>query len=167
MNVLVINQGNTPWHIQLPQFICCTFGENWFWRQKAASTMARQTPSFALRAASEDLLVTTKGLSDYSVSVSTPQGLARTHNTLKAVLTIQSCKTLPAPSEAHHGKIDCFETSTNLQKNRFDTQNIKTKGISKYQRKRSLVIFHMKHCTTPYNAPLRHVIVILFRSSDG
>ena len=33
--------------------------------------------------------------------------------------------------------------------------------------KRSLVIFHMKHCATLYKALFRHVIVILFRSSGG
>ena len=72
MNVLVINQGNTPRHSQLPQIICFTFGENWLSRQKAASMMARLPPSMALPAASEALLITTKGLLDYSVSVSTP-----------------------------------------------------------------------------------------------
>ena len=38
MKVLVINQGNTPRCSQLPQFICCTFGENWLSRQKPDST---------------------------------------------------------------------------------------------------------------------------------
>ena len=88
--------------------------------------MAREPPAMALPTALEGLLVTTKGLSDYSVSVSSAQGLVRTHKAHKAVLAIQSCKTLPAPSEAQHSKIKPFENSTNLKKNRFGRQNINT-----------------------------------------
>ena len=52
MNVLVINQGNTPRHRLLPQFIRFTFGENCLSRQKAAFMMARLSPPMALPAAS-------------------------------------------------------------------------------------------------------------------
>ena len=71
MNVLVINQENTPRHSQLPQFIRFTFGENWLSRKKSASMMARLPPSMALPGASEALLITTEGVLGYSVSVST------------------------------------------------------------------------------------------------
>ena len=71
--------------------------------------MAREPPAMALPTALEGLLVTTKGLSDYSVSVSIPWGLVRTHKAFKVVQAIQSCKTLPAPSETQHSKIDHFE----------------------------------------------------------
>ena len=72
--------------------------------------MAREPPAMALPTALEGLLVTTKGLSDYSVSVSSAQGLVRTHKAHKAVLAIQSCKTLPASSEAQCAKIENFWT---------------------------------------------------------
>ena len=73
------------------------------------------TPSMALPAASE-------AQSWYQP----PWVLVRAHEALKAVLAIQSCRTPPSLSDAQYVKIDRFEISTNLQKNRFDRQNIKT-----------------------------------------
>ena len=85
----------------------------------------------------------------------------RAHEALKAFLAIQSWKTLSASYEAHYIKINRFENSTNLQKNRFDRQNTKTWGISKYLHKRSPFIFHMKHCATLYKAPLSYFFAVL------
>ena len=77
--------------------------------------MARLPPSMALPAASEAFPVTTKGLLDYSVSVSTPM------SSREGTWCSQSrpshpilYKTPPASSDAQYVKIDRFEISTNL-----------------------------------------------------
>ena len=86
--------------------------------------IAHLPPSMALPAASEASLATTKGLLDCYVSLLIPWGLMRPHKALKAVQAMQSCKTLPASSEDQFVKFDRFEDSTDLQKKKFDRQNI-------------------------------------------